>query len=218
MRQFDLIVFDMDGVLTDSTSCHSRAYSDLWSRTGIANPPAYETIAGRATAEVVREYTAGLDPAPAEIRAWTRWKQERAREYLQKSSAFPDALPALETLSSLGFHLALGTGASAATARMLLNQGGLDVYLPVIVTADDVSRGKPHPETYARAITLSAGTPEKSLVVEDSASGLVAGAAAGAWTASVRSGEQVDDPNFIGIFPDLGSLLTVITGQARVSS
>jgi HAD superfamily hydrolase (TIGR01509 family) len=214
-RRFDLIVFDMDGVLTDSTGCHARAFADLWGRIPIADPPAYFTIAGRLTEEVVRQYTAALSPSESDIHTWTRFKQERARFYLRTSSAFPDALPTLKTLADLDVRLALGTGASRSTAQMLLRQAGLDTFLPVVVTADDVHRGKPDPETYARAMSMVGVVPERSLVVEDSAAGLIAGAAAGAWTASVRTGEQIQDTNFIGAFGDLNELLPALTPPSQ---
>lgn len=214
-RRFDLVVFDMDGVLTDSTGCHARAFADLWGLAGISDPPSYAAIAGRRTDSVVREYTARLSPAASQVEAWTRFKQERAREYLQTSAAFPDAVPVLRELTRLGYSLALGTGASKATARMLLAQSGLAPLLPVLVTADDVGEGKPDPETYVRAIALAGGTADRSLVVEDSAAGLLAGAGAGAATAAVRTGEVISDRRFLGTFPDLTSLLVVLAEPAR---
>ncbi|MEO8198937.1 MAG: HAD-IA family hydrolase [Gemmatimonadota bacterium] len=212
--RFDLIVFDMDGVLTDSSGCHARAFADLWSFAGVTHPPAYPAIAGRSTESVVREFTAASKPSRPQIESWTRYKQERAREYLRTTAAFPDALPVLQALSRQGYQLALGTGASRQTATMLLNQTGLAPLLPVMVTADDVLEGKPNPETYARAIRLANGRPERSLVVEDSAAGLQAGDAAGAATASVRTGETIDHARFIGAFPDLNMMLAAITSDA----
>jgi HAD superfamily hydrolase (TIGR01509 family) len=203
-------VFDMDGVLVDSTGFHAQAYQELWARLGIAHPPPYSAIAGVRTDEAVRSYTAQLHPSEAQVSEWVRFKQGRARELLQGLAAFPGVVEALEKLSGRGTHLALGTGASRTTTTLLLGQAGLLRFFPVLVTADDVTRGKPDPATYTRAIELSRGDPATSLVVEDSHAGLIAGAAAGAATASVRTGERIDDGRFLGTFPDVATLVTTL--------
>jgi HAD superfamily hydrolase (TIGR01509 family) len=207
MPRFSLIVFDMDGVLVDSTGFHAQAYQELWARLGIPDPPPYSEIAGVRTDEAVRTYTASLHPSESQIAEWVKFKQGRARELLQGLAAFPGVVDALEQVSRRGIHLALGTGASRTTTTLLLGQAGLLRFFPVIVTADDVTQGKPDPATYTRAIELSQGDPAGSLVVEVSHAGLVAGAAAGAATASVRTGERIDDGRFLGTFPDVAALV-----------
>ncbi len=208
--RFELIVFDMDGVLTDSSACHARAFADLWARVGVTAPPPYPAIAGRTTESVVREVTGPAAPAEADIRRWVTFKQERAREYLGATGGFADARPAVSRLAQAGLSLALGTGASRATTRMLLERAGLDQFFPVVVTAEDVREGKPAPDTFAAAIRLAGGDPSATLVVEDSRAGILAGIAAGAWVASVRSGEALAHVRFLGSFPDLAELVPVI--------
>lgn len=210
MPRFPLIVFDMDGVLVDSTGFHAQAYQELWSRLGIPNPPPYSVIAGVRTEEAVRTYTVSLHPSANQIAEWVRFKQGRARALLQGLAAFPGVMEALEQLSRRDTRLALGTGASRTTTSLLLGQAGLLGFFPVIVTADDVKQGKPDPATYTRAIELSRGDPATSLVVEDSHAGLLAGAAAGAATANVRTGERIDDRRFLGTFPDVATLVNTL--------
>lgn len=212
-RRFSLIVFDMDGVLTDSSGCHARAFSDLWTEAGLTHPPAYRDIAGRPTEAVVREYTSPMQPAEDDVQRWVRFKQVRAREYLSRTGAFPDVLPAVTALARGGFRLALGTGASRQTALQLLDQAGLTAYFPVVVTGEDVARGKPAPDTFALAIERAGERPGSTLVVEDSAAGLASALASGAYAASVRTNERIDHPYFIGTFPDLAALLPVIFGS-----
>lgn len=215
MNPFPLIVFDMDGVLVDSVSCHAQAYRDLWTRISESNGPPYSEIAGVRTVQVVREVTAHRHPSDAEVADWVQFKQARARQCLQGLKAFPDVLPSLQKLEAAGCRFAVGTGASRVTTDLLLGQGGLDRFFPVTVTADDVSRGKPDPETFVLAIAKSGGNPDHSLVVEDSDAGLAAGAASGAWTASVRSGERIQHPRFLGSFPDVAGLTAVLLEAPR---
>lgn len=211
--RFSLIVFDMDGVLTDSSGGHALAFADLWADIRLANPPAYREISGRPTLPVVREYTASLHPSEQDLQRWVQFKQERAREYLGRTPIFSDALPVVTALARAGFRLALGTSASRVTTRLLLTQAGLLSFFPVLVTGDDVAQGKPAPDTFVLAIQQAGGVPSASLVVEDSAAGVTAGLASGAFVASVRTGEQVKHEHFIGAFADLTSLLPVIMGQ-----
>jgi HAD superfamily hydrolase (TIGR01509 family) len=211
MPRFPLIVFDMDGVLVDSVGCHAEAYRALWARINEPNGPPYSAIAGVRTEQVVREVTAQRHPSEAQLAEWINFKQARARACLQGLPAFPDVIPSLVKLQAAGSRFAVGTGASRGTTDLLLPQAGLARFFPVTVSADDVTRGKPEPETFLRAIELSKGEPGHSLVVEDSAAGLEAGAASGAWTASVRSGATIQHPRFLGSYPDIARLADELT-------
>jgi len=210
MARFSLIIFDMDGVLADSSPCHARAYQDLWKEIGVEGP-GYDSIMGRPTGEVIREITRDLAPTTEQVEQWVRFKQERARAYLQKETVtFPDTREVLEKLTASGTAIAVGTSASRDTAELLLRQIGVLPLIPVLVTSDDVREGKPAPDTYLEALRRSGGVPDRTLVVEDSLSGLKAAAAAGTWSAAVRNNLGYSGPRFLGNFPDLRSLATMI--------
>jgi HAD superfamily hydrolase (TIGR01509 family) len=210
MARFSLIIFDMDGVLADSSPGHARAYKDLWEEIGVAGPR-YDSIMGRPTGEVIREITGHLGPTPEQVEQWIRFKQERARAYLQKETVtFPDTREVLEKLTASGTAIAVGTSASRDTAELLLRQIGVLPLIPVLVTSDDVREGKPAPDTYLEALRRSGGAPDRTLVVEDSLSGLKAATAAGTWSAAVRNNLRFSGPRFLGNFPDLRSLAAVI--------
>ena len=81
MSRFPVVVFDLDGVLADSSACHDLAYRELWARIGVEGPP-YPTIAGLRTSDAVARVTEALRPSAESLAAWGRFKQERAREYL----------------------------------------------------------------------------------------------------------------------------------------
>jgi len=215
MARFSLIIFDMDGVLADSSPCHARAYQDLWKEVGVEGP-AYDSIMGRPTGEVIREIIRDLRPTSEQVELWIRFKQERARAYLQKGTVtFPDTREVLERLTASGTAIAVGTSASRDTAELLLRQIGVLPLIPVLVTSDDVGEGKPAPDTYLEALRRSGGVPDRTLVVEDSLSGLRAATAAGTWSAAVRNNLPYSDPRFLGNFPDLRSLAATIESSDR---
>jgi len=208
MRDFELLIFDMDGVLVDTTPCHRQAYDDLWQRLGVAGPP-YEQIAGRKTGEVVAELTAGLHPGPAQLHEWVYFKQARAREYLGAGEIiYCDTADCLTALAGGQFRLALATGASRETTGLVLTRLGLADLFSIIMTGEDVTSGKPSPEIYLKVMSRAAASPQQTLIVEDSDAGLAAAVASGAYVASVRTGARVEGANFIGVFSDLWELFS----------
>ena len=191
-----LIVFDMDGVLVDSSPSHTRAFHDLWSRYGVEGPE-YSAIAGRPTREVVAAYT-------RDIEEWVNFKQQRARDYLAAEPVtFDDVLPSLETIRQSGARMAVATGASRTTAELLLRRAGIAGYFEFVLTAEAVQAGKPDPELYRTAVERFGAAPGDVAVVEDSAAGLEAAVAASTWVACVRTGLSIRSPYFLGSYRGL---------------
>lgn len=217
MAPLGLVIFDLDGVLADTSSCHRRAFAELWAHLGLEGTP-YERLAGRSTAEAVALETAPLSPDADQIRAWTQHKQARARSLLTSEDiGFDDTRPALDALQAAGLELAVGTSASAASARLVLQRLGLWSHFRTVCTSEAVSRSKPAPDIYTEVLRRCDTTPSSALVVEDSQAGLQAGLQAGAWTASVRTGLSQEHPRFIGAFADLGDLAASVTDTWNAS-
>ena len=123
-HKFEMVVFDLDGVLADTTECHVRAFQDLWAEIGIEGP-AYDLIAGRRTSDVVAQIMADRQPSTEQINAWVFRKQSQARHYLSTVPiVYDDAVPCLAALNRVGLPLALATGASPETAQLILSRLG----------------------------------------------------------------------------------------------
>jgi hypothetical protein len=84
-----------------------------------------------------------------------------------------------------------------------------------VVTADDVTRGKPEPETFLLAITKSGGNPEESLVVEDSEAAWPLGPRPEPSPRACDRARRFSIPRFLGAFPDVASLTRLLLEPSR---
>ncbi|MBA3907880.1 MAG: HAD-IA family hydrolase, partial [Pseudonocardiales bacterium] len=137
------------------------------------------TLHGRPADATVRSLRPDFDDAAVEAAA--------ARQLDLQYDDLADVVAtrgALDLLAGLDLPWAIVTSADVrlATARL----GAAGITAPVLVTVDDISRGKPDPEGYLLAARLLGVRPTRCLVVEDAAAGVAAGRAAGATVAALK--------------------------------
>jgi len=183
----EAVLSDMDGTLVDSDAAVERAWS-TWAAEHGVEPAAALAIAHGNTAEsTVRVLLPALGPADVATAA----ARQLALQYDDLADVGPtkgaERLVAL--LTEGGWPWAVVTTADRRLAEARLTAAGLTV--PLVITADDISAGKPDPEGYLLAARRLGVAPERCLVVEDTAAGLAAGRAAGARTAALK-GEDGD--------------------------
>ncbi len=204
---FEYLIFDLDGVLIDSSPCHRVAYQKLWDKLGIQGPE-YDTIAGKRTVEVVSTITQSLEPTEAEINEWVVFKQKMARHEMDHD--FKVCSGAVETINRLhtdGWHMSVATGASRESALLALSSMGITSCFDFIVTADEVIQGKPDPMAFNEVLRKSEVPAEKTLVLEDSQSGVEAAIAAGIHVCTVHTGVRSDADLFMGAYATLNDCL-----------
>jgi len=168
MRTFNSsgILFDLDGVLVDSTRSVSRQYR-LWAQKINLDPRTVEDIPhGVRSIDIVRKLAPQLD-AEAEVKRIEQMEAEDQDGVVVMAGA-------AELLKSIpeGRWCIVTSGTRYLAASRLKHAN-----LPtpqVMVSADDVSKGKPDPEPYLRAARLLGMTPSDCLVVEDAPAGILA--------------------------------------------
>lgn len=183
------VLFDMDGVLVDSTAAHLDAWAAFLEAHGVAAPEGgIASLFGRPGAEAV----AGLLDLPegsAALRSAVLDLDRRADELLDRHGPggllVPGATELVARLAASGLQLAVGTSALVPGARRGL--GPLWDAFETVVTAEDVVRGKPDPAVYRTAAERLGVPPERCVVVEDAVVGIRAGLAAGARVIAVAS-------------------------------
>ncbi len=175
------VIFDMDGVLIDSGVHHRAAWQALLSELGEepAQPEYWRLTIGRPSEEALPLLLGRRVP---EHEAWRLARRKRDL-YVNFSRGGMVSVPGVQefvaALSRLGIPRAVGTSASRFDVDRLLAGVGLRRHFEVIVTADDVTLGKPDPEVYELAAARLRIPPEACIVFEDSLVGVEAARRAG---------------------------------------
>jgi sugar-phosphatase len=165
------ILFDLDGVLVDSTRAVDREWREWAARKGVNGDAVMAVAHGVRTIEVIRRVAPHLD-AEAEAAAIENHEAHDQRGV----AVMPGALELVRSIPE-GRWGVVTSGSKLLAANRLLYCG-----LPVpqvLVTSDDVTQGKPHPEPYLRGAKGLAIRPAECLVIEDAPAGIQSARAAG---------------------------------------
>ena len=179
LRRKRLLIFDFDGTIVDSSPLHARAFNEAFAAEGVAVD--YSTIAGLTTDAAIDKVAAGaglqLDAARRSFLIAD--KRSRALRLIEAElKPIDGSLEFLRRAAAL-YPMALCTSGSRPTIEVALRQMGLSGTFDPVITAGDVTRGKPDPEGFLKAAAERGISPADALVFEDAASGLAAARAAG---------------------------------------
>jgi HAD superfamily hydrolase (TIGR01509 family) len=176
------VIFDLDGTLVDSEPHYYEAGRRLLARHGVPDfgweeHTEFIGIGTRETLETLREryrIEAGVDELLAAKNAL----------YLELAGAstevFPEMRKLVERLHADAVPMAVASGSSRKAIEAVLSGTGLDAYLGrVVVSAEEVPRGKPAPDVFLAAAAALAAEPGHCVVFEDAGPGVRAAFAAG---------------------------------------
>ena len=173
------VLFDMDGVLVDSTAVVARVWS-VWARKHGLDADAVVKIAhGRPSISTIRDLLPNSDHE-----AEDREVERQEIEDVEGIVALPGAAELLRAIPANRY--AIVTSATRELAEVRLRAAGLPVPAN-LVTARDVQRGKPNPDPYLMGAKILGVSPAECVVIEDSPSGVRAGKAAGACVVALRT-------------------------------
>ncbi|GAA4913937.1 HAD-IA family hydrolase [Streptomyces coeruleoprunus] len=167
-----VLLFDMDGTLVDSTEAVERTWRRFAVRHGLDAEVILASAHGRRTAETVARHA----PQGVDVAAETEWLVARDIADTRGTVAVPGAAELLAALPPGRWALVTSAGRELAERRMAA--AGLPMP-DVVVSADDVRRGKPDPEGYLAAAARLGVPPTAAVVFEDAELGLEAAHAAG---------------------------------------
>lgn len=184
-----IVLFDWDGTLVDTgdllLSCwHGATQQVLGYRFPVEEEDRRRVLAMRAV-DSFPTITTGPDQTAELAAAFDAEYEPRAPEHVY---AHAGAAELLADLQDRGIRMGVVTSKTAFRRAIDGRASGLDDYFDVIVTGDDVSTGKPHPEGILAAIGRLGGTPENTVYVGDGPVDARAGKAAGVFTICITHG------------------------------
>lgn len=211
-------LIDMDGVLYDSMKYHTLAWKQMMEENGIHCTRdefyLYEGMTGAATIDLIwqREFGKPCDP------------EQRTALYDYKTKIFkaiggnepmPGAARMLKTLCDRGIRCVLVTGSGQASLIDNVRKDYPGVFGEgMMVTAHDVTKGKPDPEPYLKGLAKAGVTAEEAIVIENAPLGVRAGTAAGIRTMAVCTGpipkKKFEEENAWGIFRSMDDFADIL--------
>ncbi|MGN4981300.1 HAD family hydrolase [Aeromonas dhakensis] len=187
-EQYDALIFDMDGTLVDSMPRHLDAWEITSAEFGLPFDRAQLNEYGGIPTRKIVAILAEQHGLTIDVEAFARRKVALYMEHIQQVSVFP-AMWELVRRCHGKVPMGIGTGSPRNQAESILKSTGLDAYIQVVVSADDVINHKPHPDTFLQVAEQLGANPANCLVFEDTQIGLQAGRAAGMETVLVLEGE-----------------------------
>lgn len=178
------VIFDFDGVISDSEPCHLAAYNKVLEEFGIqiSEDEYYAEFLGftdfEAFEDIQRRYK--TDFKGLSIEQLIERKAVFFQRLIAKGGHLIDGIVELiGELETNNIKLAVNSGATAADIKLMLAGSAIENSFDVIISADDVSKGKPEPDGYLLAlkklneISDSPILPKNCVVIEDSHWGII---------------------------------------------
>lgn len=186
-NQTRAVLWDLDGTLIDSMPYHWEAWNDVLQPLGYHfSVESFLPTIGLRNEEIVRDFLK-LDRPPAELVQIVLAKEERYRAILRERglTLLPGVDAWLTRLTAAGWRHAIVTSAPRLNVEATVHAGGLDRRVDLIVAAEDVINGKPHPDPFLLAADRLGVDPARCIVVEDAPAGLEGARRAGMKTIGV---------------------------------
>lgn len=183
------IIFDMDGVLTDSEPLICEAAMAMFRERGVTvQPEDFHPFVGtgenRYLGGVAEKYGMALNLVEAKARTYELYLEMVPA----RLEAFPGAVELVQKCREAGWLCAVASSADRIKIEANLNKIGLPPAMwPAIVTAEDVERRKPDPAIFLMAASRLGVSPAQCTVVEDAVNGIAAAKAAGMRCVAVAS-------------------------------
>lgn len=175
------ILLDWDGVIIDSSRQHEVSWERLAAEEKASLPADHFVRGFGRKNELIIPEILGWSHDPVEIHRLSLRKEALYREIVveQGLEALPGVHPFLERLKAAGIPSCVGSSTHRLNIDTILGVMGLAGLFDDIVTAEDVTAGKPHPDVFLQAAGKINRTPEHCVVFEDALAGIEAGRAGG---------------------------------------
>lgn len=188
------ILFDMDGVLIDAKDWHYEALNRALEHFGytISRESHLSTFDGLPTRQKLKILSKahGLSEQLHEFLNALKQVYTLAISHQRCKPVFNHQF-ALSRLKAEGYRIAVCSNSVRKSVEAMMKLSALEPYVDELVSNEDVSRGKPDPEMYYRAMTSFGLKPEECLILEDNDHGIQAAIASGGHLLKIGVPEDV---------------------------
>lgn len=210
------VLWDLDGTLADSQEFHWRSWEKAMEAEGVSITEAqFLASFGQRNDTILMEWL-GAGAGASQIHRVAEAKESFFREMVRNEGITP-LLGAAEWVRSLhaeGWRQAIASSAPRANVDVMHQALGFSGLIDTLVTAEDVSKGKPDPEVFLSAARQLGVVPGRCVVVEDAEAGIEAARRGGMPSVGVGSGAVGAATVVVGSLADLppGTFLDLIGG------
>ena len=205
------LLFDLDGVLVDSTPAITRVWTKWAIKHGLEPEKTVREAHGRPSIEAVREFLPSVD--------YEAENMEIERGEIEDLDGVVPLAGAFDLLTSLPpKRWTIVTSCTRDLATVRIRAAGLPVPA-TIITSSDISNGKPHPEPYLKGAQALGVPAADCIVIEDVPAGIRSGKAAGARVIAVRTTAPDDELVAAGadwVVDNCGAISAVVDSASGV--
>ena len=184
------VLWNLDGTLADSSEQHWRSWQAVMAREGVAISKAdFLATFGQRNEEILRGWL-GPSTHPHRIRQVGADKEIAYRSYVTAEGVapLPGAAECVRSLHTAGWRQAIASSGPRLNVEVMHAALGFDGLIEILVSAEDVSAGKPDPEVFLVAARRLGVKFDRCVVVEDAEAGIEAARRAGMRSIGVGSG------------------------------
>jgi HAD superfamily hydrolase (TIGR01509 family) len=215
------VIFDMDGVVIDSHPIHKTAWRRFLSSLGreVSDDELEFVLDGRKKEDILRHFLGAL--SAEQIDEYGHQKEMVFREEAMAINLVDGITPFFDQVQQAGIPMGLATSGSYNRVQYILDRFDLRRRFSVVVTGDDVTKGKPDPAIFVLAARQLHCPHPDTLVVEDAVAGVLAAKQAGMKCLAIASngrgnllreaGADCVVSNFVGL--SLDSLHDISNGH-----
>lgn len=213
LEYYDAVIYDMDGVLTDSEPIWKIAMEEVFASVGCRlTRQDFQKTVGLRIDEVVDYWY--------EVAPWTAYgPREVERKIIQRmtellherAQPLPGVVESLKFFKKCGKKIGLATSSYEVLIETILNTLGIRPYFDAVHSAEHEAWGKPHPAVYLTAAQQLQVSPQRCLVIEDSLNGIISAKAARMTVICVPEKSHNPEPKLLLADMEFDSLSDVVT-------
>lgn len=201
----EAIIFDLDGVISDTNSIHAQIESDLLKMIGIDMDPAeiIDRYAGVRTDHFFQELAERYD-VKCDVDKLIAEKNKKLFAAANKGiNSIPGVIELITTAQNQGLNLAVASGSDKDFIELVLKKLNIADKFRAVVSSEEVDKGKPNPDIFLLAAQKLSVAPNKCVVIEDGINGILGAKAANMKCVGLTKNKNVPADLIIDSFQEL---------------